>query len=432
MGAEEHGLRRYRTRGCRCAVCRAAVAEYQRDYQRRRKLKAGEPLRGRAQTPVVRVIPRAPRKLWLEVESRHLALPLVGFVALSVLALAIHGHAPGYEPNRLIILLTAIVAVVSLALLGLNWRYPAPCLLCGSRGSHTCSYRVQVESHRAKRQLVAVGNARFARSVPRKWRKRYAASISNARIVDSASGEEVWSCSDQHHFAAEARRCGQRALTASQRGFAKTLGFHPRGQRFDYEPGIRRGLQPIVWQEMVEKVGGACFYCGSVTFDPEADHVIPVSRGGASNPWNFVVACKTCNRKKGDQTGREFVWTPTETQLSKFDEIDRLRDQPRLRWSERKRLERDAERRKEAQRAFRRDLRRREDSDFRARRSWDYRSVPRPTPELLARYRARYKELHKRYGSALPKKELDALLAILNGEEDVRREIASEPKEPPV
>lgn len=40
-----------------------------------------------------------------------------------------------------------------------------------------------------------------------------------------------------------------------------------------------------------------CFYCGSLELI-EADHVIPVSRGGRHSEGNLVPACRTCNRSK--------------------------------------------------------------------------------------------------------------------------------------
>lgn len=44
----------------------------------------------------------------------------------------------------------------------------------------------------------------------------------------------------------------------------------------------------------------ACIYCGSKT-RIEADHVIPVSRGGRHSEGNLVPACMSCNRSKHDE-----------------------------------------------------------------------------------------------------------------------------------
>ncbi len=48
----------------------------------------------------------------------------------------------------------------------------------------------------------------------------------------------------------------------------------------------------------------SCQYCGTGK-DLSIDHVIPRSRGGASNWKNLVTACKACNARKGDNTPEE-------------------------------------------------------------------------------------------------------------------------------
>ena len=59
--------------------------------------------------------------------------------------------------------------------------------------------------------------------------------------------------------------------------------------------------------------GPVCFYCGrpSGTGLPFSrltlDHVLPVSKGGANAQNNLVLACKLCNRAKGDKLPEEFM-----------------------------------------------------------------------------------------------------------------------------
>jgi 5-methylcytosine-specific restriction endonuclease McrA len=48
-----------------------------------------------------------------------------------------------------------------------------------------------------------------------------------------------------------------------------------------------------------------CQYCGLSNHPLTVDHVNPKSRGGKTNWTNIVVACKTCNLKKGDRTPLE-------------------------------------------------------------------------------------------------------------------------------
>jgi len=56
-----------------------------------------------------------------------------------------------------------------------------------------------------------------------------------------------------------------------------------------------------------------CQYCGSVK-KLTIDHVIPKSKGGGDTWENMVVACSSCNTKKGDRfleyTGMKLAKTP--------------------------------------------------------------------------------------------------------------------------
>lgn len=49
---------------------------------------------------------------------------------------------------------------------------------------------------------------------------------------------------------------------------------------------------------------GTCQYCGKTMPSAQlsVDHVVPTSRGGASNSWeNQVIACRRCNGRKGNR-----------------------------------------------------------------------------------------------------------------------------------
>lgn len=51
-----------------------------------------------------------------------------------------------------------------------------------------------------------------------------------------------------------------------------------------------------------------CRYCGSRGVELECDHVVPVSKGGATTLENLVTACRPCNRSKGAKSLSE--WRP--------------------------------------------------------------------------------------------------------------------------
>jgi hypothetical protein len=60
--------------------------------------------------------------------------------------------------------------------------------------------------------------------------------------------------------------------------------------------------------------GNKCQYCGA-TKHLTIDHIIPKSKGGGDSWINLVVACSSCNTKKGDKllehSGLKLMWQPT-------------------------------------------------------------------------------------------------------------------------
>ncbi|MGW0638749.1 TerD family protein [Nocardia salmonicida] len=57
---------------------------------------------------------------------------------------------------------------------------------------------------------------------------------------------------------------------------------------------IPQGVKAQVWQ----RDGGACVECGDGHY-LEFDHIIPLSRGGATSATNLQILCRACNRAKG-------------------------------------------------------------------------------------------------------------------------------------
>jgi DNA-directed RNA polymerase subunit RPC12/RpoP len=51
-----------------------------------------------------------------------------------------------------------------------------------------------------------------------------------------------------------------------------------------------------------ERDGFRCRYCGSDVRALAIDHVVPRVQGGTDFPVNLVVACKSCNSRKGGRT----------------------------------------------------------------------------------------------------------------------------------
>lgn len=62
---------------------------------------------------------------------------------------------------------------------------------------------------------------------------------------------------------------------------------------------------------------GRCYYCeaGVSLRRSTLDHKIPRSRGGPGEPWNLVVACRSCNSDKGQLTEAEYrAWIKDRSQ----------------------------------------------------------------------------------------------------------------------
>lgn len=59
------------------------------------------------------------------------------------------------------------------------------------------------------------------------------------------------------------------------------------------------------WLDLVAQFGGRCAYCGAQS-PLEADHRIPVSRGGTNYIENILPSCVRCNRRKFNMTETEF------------------------------------------------------------------------------------------------------------------------------
>ncbi|UGT45192.1 TerD family protein [Nocardia yamanashiensis] len=103
-----------------------------------------------------------------------------------------------------------------------------------------------------------------------------------AIAATSARGGAVFEVADPDHVAA--------TLEGALR-VAKRLALSP-GRRDTRS--ISQEIKAQVWQ----RDGGKCVECGESHY-LEFDHIIPISRGGATSAANLQILCRACNRVKG-------------------------------------------------------------------------------------------------------------------------------------
>ena len=70
----------------------------------------------------------------------------------------------------------------------------------------------------------------------------------------------------------------------------------------------RRKLTKAERQQVYDKMGGYCAYCGcTITLKAmQADHVVPLHKGGADEVGNMLPACQSCNHYKSTLTVEQF------------------------------------------------------------------------------------------------------------------------------
>ncbi|NWH07010.1 HNH endonuclease, partial [Desulfobacter latus] len=58
---------------------------------------------------------------------------------------------------------------------------------------------------------------------------------------------------------------------------------------------------------LLEKWDRTCAYCGKTDIPLEIEHIVPKSKGGSNRVSNLTLACRACNRKKGNKSLEHFL-----------------------------------------------------------------------------------------------------------------------------
>jgi len=72
-----------------------------------------------------------------------------------------------------------------------------------------------------------------------------------------------------------------------------------------YQQGELMGYE--VREDLLEKWGRQCAYCGASSVRLEIEHIVPKSKGGTDRVSNLTLACNPCNQAKGNLDIRDFL-----------------------------------------------------------------------------------------------------------------------------
>ena len=84
----------------------------------------------------------------------------------------------------------------------------------------------------------------------------------------------------------------------------------------------KRGVAPLVTlarDYLLDQFGGQCAYCSAAA--STWDHIVPVSKGGRTEPGNIVPACVSCNSSKKDVDVFEWLLRTARTPTTELYDV---------------------------------------------------------------------------------------------------------------
>lgn len=130
-------------------------------------------------------------------------------------------------------------------------------------------------------------NAEKAREAMRRWRQRHP--------DDHAAQVRAY-------YARDPRLWNARLAAGANRPSVRKAAQHRRRSR---EKDAASSFTAAQWRALVAVYEGRCAYCGGGG-PLQADHRIPLCRGGTNTIDNILPACGRCNRRKHAMTESEF------------------------------------------------------------------------------------------------------------------------------
>jgi hypothetical protein len=87
---------------------------------------------------------------------------------------------------------------------------------------------------------------------------------------------------------------------------------NPEVSGISYQQGQLQGY--LLREYLLAKWQRRCAYCQTSGVPLQVEHLIPKSRGGSDRASNLVIACDSCNKRKGTRTAEEFGYPEIQAQ----------------------------------------------------------------------------------------------------------------------
>ena len=130
-------------------------------------------------------------------------------------------------------------------------------------------------------------------------------------LEDSKEAMRRWRANNPEVRLARDRAYKERHKDQVNAGYKRYRQKHPdirlaiSRRRRAREMGAAGDFTGSEWLELVQRHQGCCAYCG-IEAPLQADHRVPLSRGGTHDIWNILPACGPCNRRKAATSEVEF------------------------------------------------------------------------------------------------------------------------------
>lgn len=156
--------------------------------------------------------------------------------------------------------------------------------------------RVQAVTRRWKQE-----NPDKVREGNRKYQREY--------VVKVRVWKRAWAARNRKKAAESTRRWAEQ--NPERRRASKRLSeCRRRRMKRAQRQGAQIGpIPPDYVEQLMGFQGGRCAYCHEpLPAGFHVDHIIPLARGGAHSWENLVLACPTCNLRKGSRYPEELGW----------------------------------------------------------------------------------------------------------------------------